>query len=393
MDRQIICFNVPSFEIALARLHDPALRRWPTAVAPVHYRRSFLWEVSTEARQEGLYPGMALSYARQICPQLRVVSPDLRRVSLGESLVKQSFKRFSPVYEVAAHGEFYGDLTGSARLFGEPETVAARINNEISKRYGICGAVGVANNKLVSGVIANLLEPASTYRLRSGEERCFLAPLTVTSLPGLNRLFGPNTNETIANLEELRLKLLGDVAAVSVDQLRLVIGGKARLLKQWAVGIDPTPIWSDGDRPSLEIYHSFQSDEIDDDLLLSSLYRQLEKLCNILRRASRRLRSITLILHYSDGQQIIKRKKFLPASCLEYEIYPRLQELFLSVNRRVRVRRIGLNADPAAATAEQLDLFRQDRCDRVKNLTFVIDSIRERYGDESIRSGKVLNGH
>src|ERR671914_1834923 len=125
MERQIVCFNVPAFEIALARIDNPSLREWPTAVAPAYNSRSFLWEVSAEARQQGLCRGMRLSHARQICPDLRVVAPDPRRVSLGQRLVQDTIQKFSPLYELANKGEFYADLSGSTRLFGDAATVAA----------------------------------------------------------------------------------------------------------------------------------------------------------------------------------------------------------------------------------------------------------------------------
>ena len=36
MDRQIVCVAIPSFEVALARLHDPSLRTRPLAIAPLN---------------------------------------------------------------------------------------------------------------------------------------------------------------------------------------------------------------------------------------------------------------------------------------------------------------------------------------------------------------------
>jgi len=34
MDRQIVCFAIPSFEIAVTRLHNPTLGPRPLAIAP-----------------------------------------------------------------------------------------------------------------------------------------------------------------------------------------------------------------------------------------------------------------------------------------------------------------------------------------------------------------------
>jgi DNA polymerase-4 len=329
----------------------------------------------------------------RICPALRVVAPDPRRVSLGQRLVEDTLQRFSPVYELANKGEFYADLSGSTRLFGDAATVAARVKNEICNRYRINGATAVATNKLVSGVAANIFDLPSIYDVRPGQERSFLAPLPVSCLPGLSRLFGQKQNELLTSLEELRLGLLGDLAVVPFNQLELVLGGKARLLKQWAVGIDPSPVWPEAEQPVFELCHLFETDEIDDDLLLGVVYRLLERVCKTARRHNRSFNSIRLALQYSDGHEITKTRTWGHASCLESQIYPGLQELFLSIKRRVRLRRIRLTAQIAANVPTQLDLFAEKRSYTVKRLTGAIDSIHARHGDESIWAGKRARVH
>ncbi|HQV47567.1 MAG TPA: hypothetical protein PL109_14100, partial [Nitrospira sp.] len=76
MDRQIVCFAIPSLEIALARLSQLSLRTRPLAVAAIDTPRALLREVSTEAEREGLYVGMTLDRARHLCPSLHVSPPN-----------------------------------------------------------------------------------------------------------------------------------------------------------------------------------------------------------------------------------------------------------------------------------------------------------------------------
>ena len=60
MDRQIVCFGIPAFEVAVARLHDPNLSTRPLAIAPLNTSRALLREVSSEAEQAGLGIGMSV---------------------------------------------------------------------------------------------------------------------------------------------------------------------------------------------------------------------------------------------------------------------------------------------------------------------------------------------
>jgi DNA polymerase-4 len=76
MDRQIVCFAIPSLQIALARLSQPLLRTRPLAIATIDTPRALLREISTEAEQDGLHVGMTLDRARRLCPSLHVQSPE-----------------------------------------------------------------------------------------------------------------------------------------------------------------------------------------------------------------------------------------------------------------------------------------------------------------------------
>ena len=74
MLRQIVCFQVPSLHIAVARVSAPSLRRRPVAVAPPT-ARAVLFEVSAEAIAEGVCAGMPLDLARLRCPGLKIIGP------------------------------------------------------------------------------------------------------------------------------------------------------------------------------------------------------------------------------------------------------------------------------------------------------------------------------
>jgi hypothetical protein len=69
MDRQIVCFAIPSLEIALARLRHPSLRTRPLAVATVDTPRALL--VRSPLRQNETASTSAC-YARPCAPPLPV---------------------------------------------------------------------------------------------------------------------------------------------------------------------------------------------------------------------------------------------------------------------------------------------------------------------------------
>lgn len=391
MDRQIVCFQIPALHIALARLNEPALRGRPVAAAP-RSRRSVLLEVSAEASTEGLRAGMTLDQARFFCPSLRIISPDRQIVELAHRSLQESVRQFTPIWEPIGPGRFYLDLTGTAHLFGRAIDTAARVQREIATRCGLSGVSAVATSKLVSGIAADrIIRPPDLRDVHPGAEKQFLAPLPVASLPSLNRLSAGRTPEFLDLLADLSLDTLGKIARTPLDHLELVLGPPSRLMQQWAVGFDPTPVWPQARRPSLEFSHTLNPDEVDDDALLALLYGLIERLCRQLRRSGRLCRSVRLDLVQSDGQETAGRAMLGRASHWECEIYPHLEKIFFrAFTRRVRIRKMALRAEALEAAERQLALFPQavsEENARMQRLASALDCVRSRYGEKAIDWG------
>jgi DNA polymerase-4 len=344
-----------------------------------------LWQVSAEAREQGVFPGMTLSYAQRFCPKIRLIEPDSQRIAVAHQVLQQVFQQFSPLHEVAAEEEFYLDLSGAARVFSDVAVIAGRIHREIASRCGLAGAMGLSINKLVAHVAADGGGRSMTA-VAPGEEKSFLAPLPVTSLPGLIGLFAPKTNELLTAFDDLCLKSIGQLANISVDQLRLVLGGKAQLLKRWSLGIDPSPVWPQSATPLIQHWKCLETATTDDELLLGVIYAMIERVCAHLRRHDQWITVAKLFIQYADGREIARTQRFDPATCWESEIYPMLRDRFLSIDRRVRVRSVGLIGDSVAA-GRQLDLFSEPRFRRQKNLFAAIDSVRNRHGEHAVARG------
>src|SRR4051794_31845232 len=99
MERLIVCLSIPSFEIALARLNDPALRTRPLAIAPLNTARALLREVSHEAMQDGLHVGMPIEQAKRLCPSLHVLSPNTKHINTASQSLLSVVSHYAPVWE------------------------------------------------------------------------------------------------------------------------------------------------------------------------------------------------------------------------------------------------------------------------------------------------------
>jgi DNA polymerase-4 len=392
MDRQIVCLAIPSFEVALARLNDPALRTRPIAIAPLSTSRALLREVSPEAMQDGLYVGMPIEHATRLCPTLQVFSPNPHRIHRANQSLLSVITRYAPVWEPFQPGSFVMDLTGTTRLFGSACDVAAKAQQDIVKQYHLDGVAGVGSNKLVAQTAATLIEPSELYDVRHGSEGVFMSPLSVRTLPGLHR---PWMRKVLQRLDDLNLLTLGDVAKSPLEALSLAIGDYAGQLSRWAQGIDHAPVRHPATQPSLEETITLEPDEVDDSVLWGKLLDALQRLCRTLRSQHRMCRGLSLMIRHSNQIEVTKQERLTPETCWEVDMSPHLYVLFQRCfRRRVRLRLMTVNMTGLTAYAEQGSLFdegpidSQRKQERAKNLAVALDTLHARFGEQAIRYGR-----
>ncbi|MBS0182070.1 MAG: hypothetical protein JSS39_06675 [Nitrospira sp.] len=392
MDRQIVCFGIPTFEIAVTRLHDPSLSARPLAIAPLNTARACLREISVEAEQAGLAVGMSVEQARRVCASLHVLSPNPSRVRNAEESLLHIVSRYAPVWEPVQSGSFIMDLTGTGRLFGPPCDIAAKVQHEVLTQYRLDGVAGVGSNKLVAQTAATLIQPSELYDVRPGSEPVFMAPLSVRTLPGLQR---PCMRQVLSRLDDLNLDTLGDVAESPVDALELALGDYAGQLSRWAQGIDSLPVLPPASQPQLEETVLLDPDEIDDPLLTGRLLDALQRLCRTLRSQRRVCGRLSLMLRYSDHLEVTKHEPVTPETCWECDLSSMVMALFQKcMRRRIRLRTMTLSMTWLTSYAEQTTLFdarpveEQRRQERAKKLSVALDQLHARFGEQSIRYGR-----
>lgn len=392
MDRHIACLQIPDFRIVLARAADSALRNRPVAVAPMHTPRALIREISTEAFREGLQPGMPVDLARLICPALRMIPLDSSLTQAAHRELQQRISSFAPAWESIRPGSLFLDLTGTTRLFGSPIDTATRISRELTHQQGWPSAIGLAGNKLVSQLAATTLTtPLQVLSIHSGCEQPFLAPLPTMLLPGLHRT---QTSRVLQRLEDLNLLTLGAIASVSLAYLQAVIGPAAGLLRDWASGIDPSPVHPPITQPMIERSLHLDPDEVDDRLLLGRLSRLSEQICAILRQRQRMCRHISLTVRHSDHVEQTAHETLPHGTYWEVDLQPVLADLFYRCfRRRVRLIRLILRASRLEPPARQLSLFDESESvvlPRSHRLSLALDQIRAKFGEQALSWGRTL---
>lgn len=386
-ERTIVHLNVADFAVAVEELCDRRLMGRPVAIAVAAGSRTAVYDMSEEAYRSGVRKGMLLGEARRRCRGLLIVPPHPDCYERAMHELWERIAPYSPLAErVDDQGHFFLDLTGTHRLFGPAPDVAWRIRKKIRKEMGLDPIWSLAPNKLVAKVASRLVKPVGEYIVGGGEEAAFLAPRPLALLPGLRR-------QDLLLLTDLNITRVGELAALTLTELTVLFGPRARWVHDLAHGIDPAPVASARAAAArIVVEHHFPEDTNDRREVEYVLRQLTERIGRELRRQRLKTRRLELAAQYTDGVRVIRQAAANPATANDLDLFG-LARLVLqrAWQRRLRLTHLRLIADRLGNPPVQLPLFTNEaekqRLYRQNSLLKALDTIRRRFSAEGIKSG------
>lgn len=382
MQRTILHADLDSFFVACERIRDPLLRGRPVVVGGAPERRGVVSSASYEARRFGIRSAMPVGQALRLCPDLVVVPPTPGLYGRASRAVMELLAGYSPVVEKASVDEAYVDLTGTGRLFGTALDLAVRVRREIKDRLGLEATLGVATNRLVSKVAAQLAKPSGLLDVMPGQEAGLLAPLRVERLPGV----GPRTRSRLCTLGIARV---GELARVPPTCLEAAFGLCGLVLHRRARGEDDTPLSTSRAALSVGTETTFSVDTADRVHLEAMLMSQVERTARELRTMGVQARTITVRVRYADFVDASRSRTIDPPSDIDMELFEEARELMRrALARRTLVRLLGVRFSGFDHTGWQMGLFDGRGRARRRALVLALDEVRTRHGSDSVRWGR-----
>lgn len=369
----------------MARVCQPELLGRPVAVAPVQSERGLILSVSYEAGKEGVFKGMPLSNAIKLCPDLIVLSPNPGLMERACRTLAETVARYTPIWEISRPGHIYLDVTGTGRLWGSAKDTGYRLRHEIKYRMYMSGTVGVAGNKMVSSIASRVMPSAGVLDVGHGREAPFMAPLRVDMIPGI----GGFRKKIL--LEEMNITRVHELVALDMRRLKFIFRRQAFVIRQRALGIDPTPVYPIPAQAMVSEEVTLPQGENDDRKLLGVLYSMVEKCAYRLRKGALFPRKAGILIRYSDKIETRRQIGLSNTRFYDLDLYGPLKTLFFKAcNRRVRVRFIRVWFRDFCRSSGQLSLFNAPSRAQKKKAAIiqVMDLIRERHGEAAIKYGR-----
>ncbi|WP_234908303.1 Y-family DNA polymerase [Rhizobium rhizogenes] len=189
-----------------------------------------LTALNERAEMLGLKPGLGVAEAKAICPALDVIEEDPAADRKLLEAIADWCDRYTPLVAIDGKDGLFLDITGCAHLFGGEEALLEDILIRISGLgLDVRGAISSAPG--LSWAVARF-DDSRVVPPDAMEEA--LAPLPVASL----RL----GEETVAALQKLGLKQVGDLLAAPRAPLTRRFGAQLLLRLDQAIGLAEEPI-------------------------------------------------------------------------------------------------------------------------------------------------------
>jgi DNA polymerase-4 len=261
--------------------------------------------------------------------------------------------------------------------FSAVTSYGTELREKIIRETGLPISFGLSTNKTVSKVATGEAKPNNQRRILFGDEKPFLAPLSIKKIP----MVGDKTYQTLRNMGVSKIIT---VQEMPIQLMENAFGENGISIWKKANGIDNSPVIPYQERKSISTERTFDKDTIDVVKLRGILLAMAENLAFQLRRGEKLTSCITMKVRYSDFQTQTLQCR-IPYTAADHLLIPKVLELFDKLyNRRLLVRLVGVKFSHLVGGGYQINLF-DDSEERI-NLYQAMDKLREKFGDRAVIS-------
>jgi len=375
MNRTVVHMDLDTFFVSVERLNDSSLVGKPVLIGGTS-DRGVVASCSYEARQYGVHSAMPMKMARQLCPHAIVIRGDHEQYSKLSNTVTDIIQESVPLYEKTSIDEFYIDLTGMDKFYGCYKS-ATELRHKITKETGLPISFAMSSNKTVAKVGTGEAKPNGQKEIPFGEEKIFLAPLSIRKIPGVGE-------KTYILLRNMGIEKINTVQEMPMELMEQVLGQNGSVIWKKANGIDNSPIEQYGERKSISTESTFEKDTIDVKKLESIFVSMTEKLAFQLRSEEKLTGCVTVKIRYSDFKTETIQAK-IPYTSLDHVLREKVKELFVKLfQKRVLIRLIGIRFSHLIQGNYQFNMF-DDTAEQLQ-LYQTMDKLRKRFGIKAVQS-------
>ncbi|MBN9082625.1 MAG: DNA polymerase IV [Rhizobiales bacterium 62-17] len=372
-----------AFYAAIEKRDNPALRDEPLIVGGG--KRGVVSTCCYIARTYGVRSAMPMFKALALCPQAKVVRPDMQKyVTVGHQ-VREAMLELTPLVEPLSIDEAFLDLGGTERLHqASAAAVLARFASRIERELGITVSVGLSYCKFLAKMASDLDKPRGFAVIGQAEAKTFLGARPVSAIWGVGKV-------AQERFEREGLRMISDIQALEEIDMFRRFGPEGRRLWRLSHGLDDRVVSPERERKSVSAETTFEEDISDLTVLSQKLFLLSEKVSSRLKAQGISGDSLTLKLKTADFRILTRARMLSEPTQLAGRIFETARDLLAKEGngRRYRLIGVGISNLVEAAQADHGDLA-DTRVVREKATETAIDSLREKFGRAAITKGIVF---
>jgi DNA polymerase-4 len=366
-----------AFYATIEKRDDPSLAAEPVIVGGG--RRGVVAAACYVARTYGVRSAMPMFEALRLCPQARVVRPNIEKYARVGREVRQLMLELTPVVEPLSIDEAFLDLSGTARLHGlSPAKVLARLALEVEKKLSITVSIGLSCNKFLAKIASDLDKPRGFAVLSAAGAPEFLAPKPVSFIFGVGKA-------SSARLARDGFVRIADLQKVTELEMMRRYGEEGRRLARLARGIDARKVSADRETKSVSSETTFDRDIADFRALERILWAQTEEVSARLKDKALAGATVTLKLKTADFRIRTRAHSFASPTQLAGKIFAAARSVLEreADGTKYRLLGVGLSALTTAEHADPADFVDG----RAADAEHAVDRVRARFGDDAVVRG------
>jgi DNA polymerase IV len=383
--RAILHVDMDAFYASVEVRDNPALAGKPVLVGGSPKERGVVAACSYEARKFGIHSAMPMSQAVRLCPQAIVLPVRMSRYVEVSRQIHQIFHNYTPDVEALSLDEAFLDVSGCISLFGSAQTIGRKIKQDIKDQTKLTASVGLAPNKFLAKLASDLQKPDGFVVITEENKQSILDPLAVSKIWGIGKV----TNNA---LQKAGIKTIEQLRTAPRYKLSMVFGNQIEDILRLAQGIDNRKVESFSEAKSISAEETFATDIQERDVLMGVLFNQVEEVSQRLRAEKLQARTMTLKFRYGDFRTTTRSFTMNVPTHTTQILLQEAQELFDQWYKKSAgaLRLLGFGTSGLSPEgAGQLLLFSDPLEEKQKKIDEVYDKIREKFGDDSLKRGRL----
>ncbi|WP_313890818.1 DNA polymerase thumb domain-containing protein [Psychrobacillus sp.] len=388
-NRSIVCIDMMSFYAScIAVLHNLDIRKVPIAVVGnLQHPGSIVLAASPPMKQRfGIRSARSRLYDIPNHPEIRVFEAKMQYFLEMSMAVTDILHTYVPPEAVHVYSvdESFIDLTGTEKLWGNPEDTVQRIQEEILNTLQLHSTAGMGPNMLMAKLALDLEAKKSGFAKWTFEDvQTKLWPVSpLREMWGI----GSRTEKTLNNMG---IFTVGQLANVPLSLLEDKFGVMGNQLYHHAWGIDLSKLGSPIE--SGQISYGKGQILMRDYNKIEEVHTVLLEMCEDVAKRARDVlqsaRTISLAIGYSKnafGGGFQRSRTVEEATNDTMKIYQTCKELLKENYNGSPVRQISISITKLEDEhSMQLSLFEKDNW-KNRKLAAAMDGIRNRYGSASL---------